>query len=117
MTRSLTIESEFRGKYGLVLKRLATNWGAMVKHDVQSREYVLVFLEWTTRHQLEAMIGIAVEVDGLEIGSFLNGWNVQSGRHRSWDTPPSKLRFRLQQIKDHLEDFEHPPQEEGFRTT
>lgn len=113
----MTIETEFWDKYGLVLKRLATNWGSKVKYDVQSRGYALIYLEWTTVHQLEALIGIAVDFDGLEIGSFLSGWNVQSGRHSSWDTPPSKLRFRLQQIKDHLEDFEHPPQERGCSRT
>ena len=103
MAPYMTVEAEFTAKYGPVIEMLVTQWRARSEFDVQSPGYVLVFLDWTTRHQLEAIIGIAVHGDGFEIGSFLSGRNVQSGRNWSWDTPPSKLQFRLQEIKDHLE--------------
>ena len=98
-----------RSKYGRIIDELVAEWQAKLDYTIEDGECVSILIHWTTPHQLDAMVGITLDESGLEIISFLNRQHIHSGRNRSWDTPPAKLRASLREIKADLDSASRPP--------
>lgn len=107
----MTNKAAFTARFGSVLKRLAADWNAKVSFGAIRKGSLLVYIDWTSQHQLAATLRILVDNNNLDVHSFLNGRFVPSEICRPLDTLPEKLRADLQQVKADIESLRQPPEE------